>query len=150
MKREVRLVLRLCLRTIKRTTSYALRATCYLSTNVCAKILIVKPLINIDQFAALDLRIGRVVNCEIKEGSNKLLRLTVDFGDEGQRNILSGIKECYKPEQLIGKDFLFVINLEPRKMMGEESQGMILAAEGKKKPLLIKPLSKAQPGAKIR
>lgn len=109
-----------------------------------------KPLISIDQFAAMDFRIGRVVNCEAKEGSDKLLRLTVDFGEEGQRNILSGIKEWYKPEQLIGKDFLFIINLEPRKMMGEESQGMILAAEGSKKPLPLKPLSKTHPGATIR
>lgn len=109
-----------------------------------------KPLINIDQFAAMDLRIGRVVNCEYKDGSDKLLRLTVDFGEEGQRNILSGIKQWYKPAQLIDKDFLFIINLEPRKMMGEESQGMILAAEGNKKPLPLKPLSKANPGAAIR
>lgn len=109
-----------------------------------------KPLINIEQFATMDLRIGRVVNCEVKEGSDKLLRLTVDFGEEGKRNILSGIKQWYKPMQLIGKDFLFIINLEPRKMMGEESQGMILAAEGEKKPVPIKPLSKVKPGATIR
>ena len=108
-----------------------------------------KPLINIEQFAAMDLRIGRVVNCEEKEGSDKLLRLTVDFGEEGQRNILSGIKEWYKPESLIGKSFLFIINLEPRRMMGEESQGMILAAEGKK-PVPLKPISKVLPGASLR
>jgi methionyl-tRNA synthetase len=109
-----------------------------------------KPLINIDQFAALDLRIGRVVDCVEKEGSDKLLRLTVDFGEEGTRNILSGIKQSYKPEQLIGKDFLFVINLEPRRMMGEESQGMILAAEGSKKPVPLKPISKVHAGATLR
>jgi len=109
-----------------------------------------KPLINIDQFSLIDLRIGKVMNCEEKEGSDKLLRLTVDFGEEGERNILSGIKEWYKPEQIIGKDFLFVINLEPRKMMGEESQGMILAAEGSKKPVPLKPISRVTPGAKLR
>lgn len=107
-----------------------------------------KPVINYDDFAKLDLRVGTVINCEEKEGSEKLLRLTVDFGEEGKRNILSGIKQWYKPSALIGKQFVFVFNLAPRKMMGEESQGMILAADGKK-PLPLKPRAKTQPGAKI-
>jgi methionyl-tRNA synthetase len=94
------------------------------------------------------LRVGSVIDCVEKEGSDKLLRLTVDFGNDGTRNILSGIKKWYKPTDLINKQFIFVFNLAPRKMMGEDSEGMLLAAEGKK-PLPLKPKSKAQNGAKI-
>lgn len=108
-----------------------------------------KPIISFDDFSKMDLRIGRVVHAGPKEGSDKLLRLKVDFGSEGTRNILSGIREWYTPEDLTGKDFLFIINLEPRKIMGEESQGMILAAEGKK-PIPLKPRTKVAPGATIR
>lgn len=108
-----------------------------------------KPLINIDQFAALDIRVGKVTNCVEKEGSEKLLRLTVDFGEEGTKNILSGIKQWYKPEDLVNKQFVFIINIEPRKVMGEESAGMILAAEGEKPEPLI-PYSEVTPGTTIR
>jgi methionyl-tRNA synthetase len=107
----------------------------------------------------LDLRIGTVIECIEKEGSEKLLKLTVDFGEEGARTIFSGIKKWYKPEDLKGKQFVFVFNLEPRKMMDEESQGMLLAAEGAApkelvplggdKPLPLQPSEKALPGAKI-
>src|SRR5579872_4509547 len=108
-----------------------------------------KPIVSFDDFAKLDLRVGKIINCVRKEGSEKLLRLTVDFGEEGERNILSGIAQWYKPEQLIDKEFVFILNLEPRKIMGEESQGMILAADGKK-PLPLKPKAKAAPGSIIR
>lgn len=108
-----------------------------------------KPIITYEDFAKLDIRVGEVINCEEKEGSDKLLRLTVSFGEEGTRNILSGIKQWYKPKDLIGKQFVFVFNLAPRRMMGEESEGMILAADGEKKPFPLKPKSKAKPGAKI-
>ncbi len=109
-----------------------------------------KPVISFDYFAKLDLRVGTVVECIEKEGSNKLLRLTVSFGDEGTRNILSGIKEWFTPEDLLGKQFVFILNLEPRKIMGEESQGMLLAADGKGgKPAPLKPKSKTPNGSKI-
>ena len=107
-----------------------------------------KPTIQYDDFAKLDLRVGTVLDCVEKEGSEKLLRLTVDFGEEGTRNILSGIKQWFKPEDLKGKQFFFVFNLAPRKMMGEESEGMILAADGKK-PNLIRPTTRATAGAQI-
>lgn len=104
-----------------------------------------------DDFAKLDLRVGTVTNCEKKEGSEKLLRLTVDFGEEGQRNILSGIAKWYTPDDLINKQFIFVINLTPRKMMGEESQGMILAAGNnfEDKPELLTTLNNITPGFPI-
>jgi methionyl-tRNA synthetase len=107
-----------------------------------------KPNINYDHFSQLDLRVGTVLDCVPKEGSQKLLRLTVDFGAEGTRNILSGLAQYFNPEDLKGKQFIFVFNLEPRKLMGEESQGMILCAEGNK-PIPLKPKNKVKPGAAI-
>jgi methionine--tRNA ligase beta chain len=130
------------------------------NTFSCDTMRSMKPIITYDDFAKLDLRVGTVINCAEKEGSDKLLRLTVDFGEEGTRNILSGIKKWYKPADLIDKQFVFVFNLAPRKVMGEDSEGMILAAEGaaskklvplggEKKPLPLKPKSKVPNGAKI-
>lgn len=107
-----------------------------------------KPIITYDDFAKLDLRVGTVTECIEKEGSEKLLKLTVDFGEEGTRTIFSGIKKWYTPEDLKGKQFIFVFNLAPRKMMDEESQGMLLAADGEK-PLPLQPTEQALPGAKI-
>src|SRR3989344_7010481 len=108
-----------------------------------------KPIITFDDFSKMYLRVGRVIHCKEKEGSDNLLRLKVDFGEEGIRNILSGIKQWYKPEDLIGKDYVFIINLQPRMIMGEESQGMIFEANGKK-PIPLKPKSKVAPGTTIR
>jgi methionyl-tRNA synthetase len=108
-----------------------------------------KPIISFDDFAKLDLRVGKVISCEPKEGSTKLLRLTVDFGEEGHKKIFSGIAQWYTPEDLIGKSFIFIINLEPRKMMDEYSEGMLLAADGEK-PLPLTTSEQAIPGAAIR
>lgn len=107
-----------------------------------------KPLITYDDFAKLDLRVGKIIDCVQKEGSNKLLRLTVDFGEDGKRNILSGISIYYKPEELTGKQFIFILNLEPRKLMGEESQGMILCTDDET-PLPLQPLLESKPGCPI-
>jgi methionine--tRNA ligase beta chain len=111
-----------------------------------------KPIVSYEDFAKLDLRVGTVKKCERKEGSEKLLRLTVDFGDDGEKNILSGIAQWYQPEEIMGKQYVFVINLEPRKLMGEESQGMILAANSDsigEKPILIEPQNTAISGTSI-
>lgn len=109
-----------------------------------------KPVVKIDEFAKLDLRVGTIVDCIEKEGSDKLLRLTVDFGEEGEKIIFSGIKKWYTPEDLKDKQFVFVINLEPRRIMDEYSEGMLLAADGKDgKPEPLTPNSKSPNGAKI-
>ncbi len=106
-------------------------------------------MITIDDFLKLELRVGTVIEAEEVPGSEKLIKQIVDFGEEGTKQILSGIKTWYKPSQLVGKQFVYVTNLEPRMMMGLESQGMILAAEGEKKPIPIKPSSKVPNGAKL-
>lgn len=87
------------------------------------------PAISIDDFIKVELRIGMIEKAEFVEKSDKLLKLQVNFGPHGMRQIFSGIRKHYMPEQLIGKQGTFVFNLAPRKMMGEESQGMMLFAE---------------------
>src|SRR5258708_9833839 len=107
-----------------------------------------KPIISFDDFAKLDLRIGKIIQCENKEGSEKLLRLIVDFGEEGQKKIFSGIAKWYQPEDLVGQSFLFIINLEARKMIDEVSEGMLLAADGDK-PIPLLPTEQTTPRSYI-
>src|SRR5690606_17819231 len=82
--------------------------------------------ISIDDFAKVDLRIAKIVNCETVEDSDKLLRLTLDVGEGRLRNVFSGIKSAYNPEDLIGKLTVMVANLAPRKMKFGVSEGMVL------------------------
>jgi len=85
--------------------------------------------ISIDDFAKLDLRIGKVMVCEHVEGSDKLLRFELDAGDLGRRQIFSGVKAAYpEPEKLVGRRVVFIANLAPRKMRFGISEGMILSA----------------------
>jgi len=84
--------------------------------------------INIDDFSKIDLRIAKIVHCEAVDGSDKLLRLTLDVGEGKTRNVFSGIKSAYQPAQLIGKFTVMVANLAPRKMKFGVSEGMVLAA----------------------
>lgn len=85
-------------------------------------------LITYNDFAKVDFKVGEIKEAIEVEGSEKLLRLQVDFGEEKSRNVFSGIKKWYKPEDLIGKKTVFVVNIIPRKIMGEESEAMIFAA----------------------
>lgn len=102
----------------------------------------------IDEFKNMDLRVGEVVSAERVEGSEKLLKLKVNIGEE--RQILSGIGKVYQPEDLVGKKVVIIANLEPRTMMGHESQGMLLAAHGEDEaPVLLLPEGDVAPGAKI-
>ena len=106
-------------------------------------------MVKIDDFAKLEFRVGKVMSAEPVEGSEKLLKLMVDLGEEQPRQILSGIAKWYTPEDLINNSFIFISNLEPRMMMGLESQGMILAADGDDMPVPLVPLSEVAPGSKI-
>ena len=84
-------------------------------------------MITIDDVKKLDLRVGKILSAERVEGSDKLLKFGVDIGTE-HRQILAGIGKRYTPEELVGKEIVIVANLEPRSLMGLESQGMLLAA----------------------
>jgi len=115
----------------------------------------IAPTITIDDFVKVDLRIARIVNAEHVEGSTKLLRLTLDAGEGRHRNVFSGIKEAYQPEQLIGKLTVLVANLAPRKMKFGVSEGMVLAAshaDEKANPgvYVLEPFPGAEPGMRIR
>lgn len=108
-----------------------------------------KPEIVYDDFAKLDLRVGTVTTCEKVEKADKLLKLTIDLGSE-TRTIVSGIALHYKPEEMIGKQVVVVVNLAPRKMKGIESQGMVLTAEDKDGKLrLLKPEETISPGSSV-
>ena len=85
-------------------------------------------IINIDDFSKIKIKIGKIIEAEKLEESNKLLKLKVDFGNEDIRQVLSGIAKWYNPEKIINKNFAFVVNLEPRKILEYESQAMILAS----------------------
>ena len=89
----------------------------------------IKPTIAFGDFEKLDIRVGRIKHCERVKKANKLLKFTIDDGSGTDRIIVSGIAKFYEPEELIGKDVCFIANLAPRKLMGIESQGMILSAE---------------------
>lgn len=107
-------------------------------------------MVTIDDFAKLDIRIITVLEAVRMEGSEKLLKLVVDIGDE-KRQILSGIGKSYEPEDLIGKHLVAIVNLEPRMMMGEESQGMILATgDNLENITLLSPIKEVPAGSAIR
>ena len=113
------------------------------------------PTIGIDDFAKIDLRIAKIVACERVEGSTKLLRLTLDAGEEKTRNVFSGIASAYQPEQLVGKLTVLVANLAPRKMKFGISEGMVLAAshaDEKANPGIhvLEPWPGATPGMRVR
>lgn len=104
--------------------------------------------VTIDDFGKLDIRVGKVVVCEKVPKSSKLLRFELEVGSE-RRQILSGIAKYYKPEDLIGKNVLFIANFPPRKMMGYESNGMILSAKHDGKLVVTSTLDDIQSGAEI-
>ena len=107
-----------------------------------------KDYIEFEDFEKLDIRVGKVIECEKVPKSSKLLRFTLQTGSE-TRQILSGISKYHTPEELIGKNVIFIANLKPRKMMGLESQGMILSAEYQDELTVLTTLNDIQSGAEI-
>jgi len=105
--------------------------------------------INFEEFQKIDLRVGKIIEAEKIEGTDKLLKLKVDLGEE-ERQLVAGIAKFYQPEDLIGKEIVVVANLEPKILRGVESQGMLLAADVEGKPVLLKPDQEVPPGTKIR
>lgn len=106
-------------------------------------------MIIIDDFKKLDMRIAKITSAERVENSEKLLKLQISLGDE-ERQLIAGIGKAYTPEDLIDKEIVIVANLEPRQLMGLESQGMLLAADCESNPVLLMPEKSVPAGTKIR
>lgn len=105
-------------------------------------------MISYDEFSKCDFRVGTVLSAERVEGSPKLLKLSVSLGEE-TRQILAGIGKAYEPEALLNKQIVVIANLEPRMLMGLESQGMVLAATDGT-PVILMPERSVPPGSKIQ
>lgn len=109
-----------------------------------------KPIIQYPDFDKLDIRVGKIIDVSIPSWSSKLIELKVNFGKEiGEKTIFAGIQKWYKPENLLNKKCLFIVNLAQKKMGESYSQGMMLMAEEKGKPILIKIPSLVSEGASI-
>jgi methionine--tRNA ligase beta chain len=104
-------------------------------------------MITISEFQKVEMKVGKVLSAEQVQGSDKLLKLTVDIGEV--RQLVAGIADAYAPDELIGKSIIVVANLEPKKLRGIESQGMLLAADGEK-PILLVPDRDVEPGTPVR
>jgi methionyl-tRNA synthetase len=108
-------------------------------------------LISIDDFLRVDLRVAKVLRADLVAGADKLLKLRVDLGDLGEREILAGIRAAYDPAALVGRLIVVVANLEPRKMRFGTSEGMMLAAgPGGKDLFVMSPDAGATPGMRIK
>lgn len=109
------------------------------------------PEVSYDDFAKLDIRVGTVIAAELVPETDKLIKCIVDFGSEfGQRTIVSGIAQWKRPEDLIGKQFPYIVNLAPRVLRGVESQGMLLAASDENGVALLSAERQLPPGTKLK
>lgn len=106
-------------------------------------------MIPLEEFKKLDLRVAEVIAAEKVEGSDKLLKLQIDIGNE-ERQLVAGIAQFYAPEDMAGRRIVVIVNLEPKIFLGLESQGMLLAADDEGRPVLLEPHSPVPPGSKIR
>ena len=122
-------------------------------------------MVSIEDFRKLDLRVGKIISAERVTGSDKLIKLSVDLGSpsmdstslpransgqlSGGSQIIAGIGKSYSPEDLLGKEIVIVVNLEPRKLMGIESNGMILAARDDDRVVVLAPESEVSPGSAV-
>ncbi len=108
-------------------------------------------MIQYDDFAKLEIKIGEILSVEVVPDADKLLKLMVDFGEEAPRQILSGIREYFEdPQALVGRKCPFVTNLEPRTIRGFESQGMILAGSNEGVLALLHPHQDVPNGTRIK
>jgi methionyl-tRNA synthetase len=109
-----------------------------------------KPQIQYEDFAKLDIRLGKVMAAEMVPDTDKLIKCTIDFGAGGMRTIVSGLAEWKKPEELVGKTLPYIFNLAPRILRGVESQGMLLAASDEAGVALLQPERDIAPGVKLK
>ncbi len=106
-------------------------------------------IISFKEFAKLDIRIGKVVSAEKIKRSKKLILLKVDIGGE-ERQLVAGLAPYYSPDELVGKEIVVLVNLEPKIFMGYRSEGMLLAADINGKPVLLVPEKEVPPGSRVR
>ena len=106
-------------------------------------------MITFDDFKKVELKVARITGAEEVAGAEKLLKLQIDLGAE-KRQIVAGIRKSYPTKDLIGKEIVVVVNLEPRMVMGIESNGMLLAASDDSGPVLLGPYKEVPPGSKIK
>lgn len=106
-------------------------------------------MVNLEDLQKLDIRIAKVLEAERVPDTDKLLKMKVDIGTE-QRTIVSGIALSYSPEDMIGREIVVIVNLEPRTIKGIESQGMLFATKEEGRVVLLKPDSEVTPGSSIR
>ncbi|MFA6078281.1 MAG: methionine--tRNA ligase subunit beta [Candidatus Omnitrophota bacterium] len=102
-----------------------------------------------EDFIKIELKIAKIIEAVEMPETNKLLKLKIDLGGEEKRQIVAGIKKTYKPEELIGREVVVVTNLDPRMVMGTESQGMVLCADDNG-PILLKPDRDVPLGSKVK
>ncbi|TSA46449.1 methionine--tRNA ligase subunit beta [bacterium] len=105
-------------------------------------------MVKFEQFKEIELKVGKVLEAERVEGSEKLLKLKIDIGEENPRQLVAGIGKIYSPEEMIGREIIVVANLEPRMLLGLESQGMLLAANDGG-PVLLRPDREVPPGSPV-
>ncbi|GAB4383642.1 MAG: hypothetical protein Kow0022_04010 [Phycisphaerales bacterium] len=114
-----------------------------------------KPEISYDDFVRIDLRVATIVAAEPHPNADRLLKLQLDDGSGQSRQICAGIRGHYEPDELVGRQIVIVANLAPRKIRGEESRGMLLAAsdapkgQGDRRVILLTPMSPIEPGATV-
>ncbi len=110
-----------------------------------------KDIVTYEDFSKLDLRVGKVIDASLPDWSEKLIRYEVDLGEEiGTRIMFSGIRAWYVPEELVGKKYVFVVNLAAKKMGPEESVGMMVMADTEDKPVLIPVPDEIEVGVVVR
>lgn len=107
-------------------------------------------MIKIDDFAKLELRVGKVLSCEAHPNADKLLVLKIDIGEDEPRQAVAGLRPWYEPESLVGRQVVFLANLEPAVLRGVESRGMLLAATDGSKVSVIAPDAEMAPGSVVR
>jgi methionyl-tRNA synthetase len=106
--------------------------------------------ITYDDFKKVELKVAKVLEAEEVPGAEKLLKLKIDLGNSETRQIVAGIKKTYQAKDLVGKEIAVVVNLEPRMVMGLESNGMLLAASDEKGPIILMPEREVAPGSGIK
>ena len=106
--------------------------------------------VSFKEFERMDIRVGRVMDAEKVSGSKRLVRFMVDIGEKEPRQVIAGIADHIDPKSLPGKNVIVLANLEPKKFMGLESRGMLLAADVNGKPVLLTVEEDVPPGTKVR